>query len=149
MAGEMPQGSSDMQLELSVPCDARFGELLHAVSRRMAAYVGYADADADAVAATVMQATGGLLGGNPPAEYAGLDLTFAARGRDLEILLRYRRKRPGGPPDRSDMRRRLCGPCEGGAPVDAMRRVMAGVECGCGDGVEFCRLTKRLPDGPA
>lgn len=145
----MPQGSGDLHLELTVPCDERFSALLNAVSRRMAAYVGYADADAEAVAATVMQATGGLLGRNPPAGYTSLDLTFAARGRDMEILLRYRRRRRSGQSAPSDIRERLCGCGEGGAPVDAMRRVMAGVECGCEDGVEFCRLTKRLPDAPA
>ena len=147
MAGEMPQGSSDVQLDLSVPCDERFGELLRAVSRRMAAHIGYADADA--VAAAVMQATAGLLGRDAPAEYASLDLTFAARGRDMEILLRYRRRRRSGKSAPSDIRERLCGCGEGAAPVDALRRVMAGVECGCEGGVEFCRLTRRLPDGPA
>lgn len=138
-----------LQLELSVPCDERFGELLQAVSRRMAVYIGYADADADAVAETVMQATGGLLTRNPPGGYTSLDLTLAARGRDMEILLRYRRRHRRGQSAPSDIRERLCGCGEGGAPVDAMRRVMAGVECGCEDGVEFCRLTKRLPDAPA
>ena len=148
MAGEMPQGSGDLHLELTVPCDERFSALLSDVSRRMAAYIGYADADADAVAATVVQASAGLLTRNPPAGYTNLDLTFAARGRDMEILLRYRRRRRSGKSAPSDIRDRLCGCGEGAAPVDAMRRVMAGVECGCEDGVEFCRLTKRLPDGP-
>ena len=148
MAGEMPQGSGDLHLELTVPCDVRFSALLRDVSRRMAAYVGYADADTEAVAATVMQATAGLLERNPPTEYTSLDLTFAARGRDMEILLRYRRRRRSGRSAPSEIRERLCGCGEGGAPVDAMRRVMAGVECGCEEGVEFCRLTKRLPDAP-
>lgn len=149
MAGEMPRAASGLHLELTVPCDERFSELLNAVSRKMATYVGYADADAELVAATVMQATGGLLSRNPPGGYTSLDLTFAARGRDMEILLRYRRRHRSGQSAPSDIRERLCGCGEGGAPVDAMRRVMAGVECGCEDGVEFCRLTKRLPDAPA
>lgn len=149
MADETTHPASGLHLELTVPCDERFSELLNAVSRKMAAYVGYAGADADAVAATVMQATGGLLTRNPPGGYTSLDLTFAARGDEMEILLRYRRRRRSGQSAPSDIRERLCGCGEGGAPVDAMRRVMAGVECGCEDGVEFCRLTKRLPDGPA
>lgn len=149
MAREMPQGSGDLHLDLSVPCDERFSALLRDVSRGMAAYIGYADADAEAVAATVVQASAGLLTRDPPAGYANLDLSFAARGRDLEILLRYRRRRRSGKSAPSAIRERLCRGGDGAAPVDAMRRVMAGVECGCEDGVEFCRLTKRLPDAPA
>ena len=148
MAGGTQHVSGVIQLELAVPCDARFGALLDAVSRRMAAYIGYADADATAVAEAVMRATVGLLSRNAPAEYASLDLTFTTRGRDMEILLRYRRKDRSEAPRPSDIQQRLCSAGAGGAPVDAMRRVMAGVECGCRDGVEFCLLTKRLPDGP-
>lgn len=149
MAGAAPDASNAARLELSVPCDERFGELLDAMSRRMAAYFGYADADAEALAATVMQATAGLLSRDAPAEYASLDLTFTARRRDMEILLRYRRRDGSGAAGGSDIERRLRAAGAAGAPIDSMRRVMAGVEFGRAGGVEYCRLTKPLPDSRA
>lgn len=147
MAGETPQGPAAVRLELTVPCDPQFRDLLEAVSRRMAAYIGYADADAAAVAEAVMQATGGLLGHDAPAAYASLDLTFATSEREFEILLRYGGKEPqaaAGEPDVQILMRR------GGAagtPLDALRRLMERVEFGRRDGVEFCRLTRPLPGG--
>ena len=149
MADEMPQGPTAVRLELTVPCDPRFRDLLAAVSRRMAAYIGYADADADVVAETVLQATGGLFGGDAPAASASLDLTFATSDREMEILLRYVRKERQVLPDEHDMQHVLCRGGERGAPIDAMRRVMECVEFGRQDGVEFCRMTRQLPRAPS
>ena len=112
----------------------------------MAAYIGYADADAEAIAEAVMQATGGLLGGAAPAAYASLDLTFATSAREMEILLALRT--PGG------ARRRRTRPASStccAAPPPAPRwmrlqRAMERVELGRRDGIEFCRLTKLLPE---
>ena len=145
MAGETRQGPAAVRLELTVPCDPRFRDLLEAVSRRMAAYIGYADADADAIAETVMQASGGLLGRDAPAAYASLDLTFATSDREMEILLRYVRTERPVLPDEPDMQH-LLRRGDGGAPIDALRRVMECVELGRRDGVEFCRLTRPLPE---
>lgn len=148
MAGDTPDGASVPRLELSVPCDERYGDLLRAVSRRMAAYIGYPETDAEAIAAAVVQASAGLLESNAPATYKSLDLAFTTRGREMEILVRYRRDQQREARGESEIRDRLCGGGASGAAVDALRRVMAGVEFGCRDGVEFCRLTKRLPHHP-
>ena len=145
MAGETPQGPYAVRLELTVPCDPRFRDLLEAVSRRMAAYIGYADADADAIGETVMVATGGLLARDGPAAYASLDLTFATSDRELEILLRYVRKERQMLPDEPDFQHLLRRAGAGGLPIDALRRVMECVELGRRDGVEFCRLARQLP----
>ena len=149
MADEMPQGPTAVRLELTVPCDPRFRDLLAAVSRRMAAYIGYADADADAIAETVLQATGGQLGRGAPAAYASLDLTFATRDREMEILLRYVRKERQVLPNEHDLQHLLRRVGERGAPIDAIRRVMECVEFGRQDGVEFCRMTRQLPRAPS
>ena len=146
MADEMLQGSTALRLELTVPCDPGFRDLLAAISRRAAAYIGYADADADVVARTVLQATGGLLGRDAPTAYATLDLIFATSDREMEILLRYVRKKRQVSPDERDMQQVLCRGGERGAPIDAMRHVMESVELGRRAGVEFCRMTRQLPD---
>ena len=145
MAGETQHGPAAVRLELTVPCDPRFRDLLESVSRRMAAYIGYADADAEAIAGAVMQATGGLLGGAAPAAYASLDLTFATSAREMEILLRYVRRGRKAPPDAPGVEHvlRRAG---GGAALDALQRTMERVELGRRDGIEFCRLTKLLPE---
>ena len=144
MADETQQGPAAVRLELTVPCDPRFRELLEAVSRRMAAYIGYADADADAIAGAVVSATGGLLGPGSPAAYASIDLTFATNDRQMEILLRYVRSERHAPPEDGVMQHLL--QRAGGTPIDALRRVMECVELGRRDGVEFCRLTRQLPE---
>lgn len=145
MADETQQGPAAIRLELSVPCDPRFRDLLEAVSRRMAAYIGYPDADADAIAGAVMSATGGLLGPGAPATYASLDLTFATSDREMEILLRYVRPEQPGSPDEPGIRNLLRR--GGGAPMDALRVVMDNVELDRRDGAECCCLTKQLPAG--
>lgn len=146
MALETPRETdSAVRLELSVPCDERFRGLLEAVSRRMAARIGYAAADVEAVTRSVLAASGGLLGGGEPTGYASLDLAFATRGGEMEVVLRYVPRDPAAAPPARAMERRLGAGDAGHAPLDLLRRTMASVTFGNRDGAEFCRLTRLLP----
>lgn len=136
-----------IRLELSVPCDARFRHVLAALSEKMAAYVGYAAPEATQVADTVVHATDGVFGDDEPTAYTTLDVTFATSDQEMEIRVRYvcaetDASRTGTP----EIERLLSRRQGGAAPIDAMQRVMGRVEFGHTDGVEFCTLTKRLPN---
>ena len=146
MVQQMSQETDNaVRLELSVPCDERFYGLLEAVSRRMAAYIGYAAADVETVARSVLAASGGLLGGGATGAYASLDLTFATRGLDMEIVLRYvPRDADALPPPRA-MEQALGAGEAGRAPLDLLRSTMGSVTFGNRGGAEFCRLTRPLP----
>lgn len=136
-----------IRLELSIPCDARFRQVLAAMSEKMAAYVGYAEADATEVADTVLHATEGVFGDDEPATYTTVDVTFATSDREMEIRLRYVcAEADPGRKDESEIERRLTRRHKGDAPLDVMQRVMRSVEFGRDNGAEFCSLTKLLPD---
>lgn len=138
-----PGDSKAIRLELSVPCDTRFQQVLTAMSRKMATYLGYDDPEASEVAETITRATG-VFGEDGTCAYETLDVTFATSDQDMEIRVRYvcadaTRTAP-------NVEQLLS---QGGAvdaPLALMRRAMHTVEFGDDHGVACCTLTKRLPD---
>lgn len=115
MAELKPPGAGPMRVELTVPCEARFQRLLEAMCRKMAAHVGYPQADASALAGTVAQATADVLGAGEPRAEASLHVRFTTTEREMEVRVRC-----------------LCAPGAGDAAPDD-----AAVEC--------CTLTRPLP----
>ena len=136
--------AKEIRLELSVPCDTRFRQVVAMMSEKMATYVGYAEGDATAVADTVVQATDGVFDEDGATPYTALDVTFATSDAEMEIRVRYICAEPTGVQTNGDVEARLRS--RGDAPLEAMQRVMRRVEFGQHDGVEFCALTKLLPD---
>lgn len=126
MADPKPPGAGPMRVELTVPCEARFRRLLEVMCRKMAAHVGYPEADAGALAGTVAQATAGVFAAGEPRAEASLHVRFTTTERELEIRVRC-----------------LCAP---DAPRNAAPRDAAGhVEHGQDGGIECCTLTRPLP----
>ena len=142
MADETPLDARNIRLELTVPCDERFRPVLSVICQRIIRYIGYPEPQASDIASAVVHATDGVLEHEESPEYTNLVLTVATTTRELEFRIRY-----------------LCDSREAGvgiesllsqrrgdeAPVDAMRRVMRGVEFGSADGVEYCVLNQLLP----
>ena len=88
MVDSKPPGAGPMRVELTLPCEARFQRLLEAMCRKMAAHVGYPEADAGALAGTVAQATAGVFGAGEPRAEASLHVRFTTTDRELEIRVR-------------------------------------------------------------
>lgn len=132
-----------IRLELSGPCDAQFSQVLTAMSKKMAAYVGYGAREATEVADTLTRATEGVFAGDGTSTYATLDVTFATSDHEMEIRVRYisAESNTAGP----GVERLLSQQAGGDTPLALMRRAMRTVEFGRDDGVEICTLTKLLP----
>ena len=137
-------------MELTIPCDDRFRPVLSLLCQRMSRYVGYSGTEAEEVAAAVVHATDGVLVHGASQTYKDLDVTIATSESDHSVL----RPLPVWP--RGAVRRRprvvahLLSEHSGDeAPLDAIHRVMSRVEFGKVDGVEFCTLSKSLPEEPS
>ena len=142
MADETPLDARNIRLELTLPCDERFRPVLRVICHRIIRYVGYPEPQAAEIASAVVHATDGVLEHQESPEYTSLAVTVATSTRDIEFRIRY-----------------LCGVSDTGpgvesllsqrrgseVPLDAMRRVMRGVEFGSSDGVEYCVLNQLLP----
>lgn len=89
MADPKPRRAGPMRVELTVPCEARFRGLLEAMCRKMAAHVGYPEADAGALAGTVAQATADVFGAGARRAEASLHVRFTTTERELEVRVRY------------------------------------------------------------
>ena len=147
MGEDNPLDTKAVRLELKVPCDSRFRPVLSTICERMAEYVGYPHCDATELADTIVHATDGVLDHEEAAEYTSLDVTFATGQEEIEIRVRYlceggvdpQAQQPGI--ERLLSRRR-----DAEAPLDIIQRVMRRVEFGREGGIEFCALSKPLPE---
>ena len=115
---------------------------------RVAAYLGYADGDAEAIGQIVER----LIEGVTEHAFAGapherVHVSVATGGSEMEIRVRYREPSgQGSGAGSGHVERCLLRQRDGNVPLELMRRVMARVEFGREDGTEFCRLTRPLPD---
>ncbi len=140
--------SETVRFGLTVPTDRRFFETVRVFSVRVAAYLGYADGDAEAIGQIVERVIEGVtehaFAGAP---HEHVHVSVARGGSEMEIRVQYREpsgKRSGA--GSSHVERWLLKQRDGDVPLELMRRVMARVEFGREDGTEFCRLTRPLPD---
>ena len=144
-----PLDAKSIRLELTVPCDTRFRPVLMGICERMVAYVGFAGAEAAELAETIAHATDGVLDHDEAPEYTSLDVTFATNDAEIEIRVRYLCEEENGhAPDRPGIERLLSRRRDSEAPLDLIQRVMPRVEFGRDNGVEFCTLSKPLPEEP-
>ena len=144
MVDEKLDDSKAIRLELSVPCDARFRQVLAAMSEKMASYVGYAANEATEVAEILTRATDGVCRAEGGAAYTAFDVTFATSDETMEIQVRYicAEAHPAG----QGIEHLLSQGGDQDAPLALMQRSMHTVEFGHDEGVEFCTLTKLLPE---
>lgn len=147
MGEDKPLDTKAVRLELTVPCDTRFRPVLSSICERMAEYVGYPQLEATELAATIVHATDGVLDHEEAAEYTSLDVTFATGQEEIEIRVRYRCEgREGQPAKQPGIEHLLSRRRDAEAPLDIIQRVMRRVEFGRDGGVEYCTLSKRLPE---
>ena len=140
--------SETARFGLTVPNDRRFHEMVRAFSVRVAAYLGYADGEAEAIGEIVERVIEGVtehtLAGAP---YERVHVSVARGGSEMEIRVQYREPSGKGSGAGSGyVERWLLRQRDGDVPLELMRRVMARVEFGREAGTEFCRLTRPLPD---
>lgn len=149
MAAEEPFDTQAFRLDLTIPCDDRFRPVLSLLCERMSRYAGYSGAEAQEVAAAVVHATDGVLVHGTSRIYKDLNVTIATSERDIQFHVRYL-CRHGEPSADAPSVAHLLGERSGDeAPLDAIHRVMNRVEFGKDDGVEFCTLSKSLPEEPS
>lgn len=143
MATAATPGIGLLALALTVPGDERYVETVHAVSLRVADYVGYGSAEVRAIADAVSQTVRGVvvheLGGDAR---KSVEIRFATGNDRMEIDVRYA---VAARRSRAPLERWLSTRKGTGRPLEAIRRVMDRVEFGRDDGTTFCRLTRRLP----
>ena len=136
--------SETVRFGLTVPTDRRFHEMVRAFSVRVAAYLGYADGEAEAIGQIVERVIEGVtehaLAGAP---HERVHVSVARGGSEMEIRVQYREPSGAGS---GHVERWLLRQRDGDVPLELMRRVMARVEFGREDETEFCRLTRLLPD---
>ncbi len=140
--------SETARFGLTVPTDRRFHETVRVFSVRVAAYLGYADSDAEAIGQIVERVIEGVtehaFAGSPDEH---VQVSVGRRGSEMEIRVRYREPSgQGSGAGSGHVERCLLRQRDGNVPLELMRRVMARVEFGREDGTEFCRLTRPLPD---
>ncbi len=149
MADDRPLDTQAFRLELTVPCDDRFRPLLSVLCERMVRHVGYSQTEAAEVAAAVVHATDGVLVHSECPAYKDLDVTIATSESEIEFCVRYLRGQGEPSGDEPSIAHLLSKRSGDEAPLDAIHRVMGHVEFGQEDGVEFCTLTKSLPEEPS
>ena len=94
-------------------------------------------------------ATDGVLDHDEAPEYTSLDVMFATNDAEIEIRVRYLCEGENGhATDRPRIERLLSRRRDGETPLDLIQRVMPRVEFGRDNGVEFCTLSKPLPEEP-
>ncbi len=148
MADDKPLDARAIRLEVTVPCDERFRPVLGVLCERMARYVGYGDVQAEELASAVVHATDGVLEHEESPQYTSLDVTIATSSSEIEFRVRYLTEGAtasdgdAGPGIESLLTR----PRGDEPALDIIRRVMRRVEFGRSDGVEFCSLSKALPE---
>ena len=147
MGEERPRDAKSIRLVLRVPCDTRFRPVLTLMCERMAAYVGLSGVDAAELSQAVTHATDGVLDHREAPEYTSLDVTFATTDDEIEIRVCYLcNTEDGSSADRPGIEHLLGSRRDAESPLDLIRRVMQRVEFGRSNDVEFCTLSKPLPE---
>ena len=144
--GSASDSAASIGLNVTLPCEARYLPMLRRLAEQTADHLGYRTTQRDDVVCAIEQAVAGVFepGG---AAYTHVELRLAARGRDMQVRIRYLGAAPPG--DGAPTIERLLsrgGP--DGAPLDRLRRSMGTVVVGRGpedDGADFCELTRALP----
>ena len=144
---ERPNPAASIALDVTLPCAERYFPLLRRLAERTADHLGYRAAHRDDVVCAIEQAVRPVFEPGDSA-YACVELRLAARGRDMQVRIRYlgdARPRDGAPV----IERLLSRAGPDGVPLDRLRRSMRTVVLGRGaedDGADFCELTRALPD---
>ena len=140
---ERPDSTTSLGLNVTLPCEARYLPILRQLAERTADHLGYRAAHRDDVICAIEQAVLRVFepGG---AAYTHVELQLSARGRDMQVRIRYlgASRRDGGPAIEQLLSR--CGP--DGVPLERLRRSMSTVVLGGDDGADFCELTRALPE---
>ena len=144
---DRPDPTTSMGLNLTLPCEARYFPILRQLVERAADHLGYRTTHREDVVCAIEQAVLRVFESGDAA-YTHVELQLAARGRDLQVRIRYlgaARPRDGAPIIEQLLSR--SGP--DGVPLDRLRRSMRTVVVGRGpadDDADFCELTRALPE---
>ena len=147
---DRPGATTSIGFNVTLPCEARYLSLLRRLAERAADHIGYRTTHRDDVVCAIEQAV--LRVFEPgDAAYTHVELQLAARGRDLQVRIRYlgaSRTHDEAPVIEQLLSR--SGP--DGVPLDRLRRSMRTVVVGRGpadDDADFCELTRALPQESA
>ena len=142
-----PEATTSIGLNVTLPCEARYVPILRRLAERTADYLGYGTPHRDEVVHAIEQAV--LRVFEPgDAAYTHVELRMAASGRNMQVRIRYlgaSLPRDGAPA----IERLLSRSGPDGVPLELLRRSMRTVVLGRGpdgDGVDFCELTRALPE---
>ena len=144
--GSASDSAASIGLSVTLPCEPRYLPMLRRFAEHTADHLGYRTTHRDDIVCAIEQAVAGVFepGG---AGYTHVELRLAARGRDMQVRIRYlgAAARGDGAPA---IERLLSRGGPDGAPLDRLRRSMRTVVVGRGpedDGADFCELTRALP----
>lgn len=135
--------SSGASLDLQIPCEARYLDTVRPLSIRIAAYLGYAESEADRVGESIDAVVRRFVSVSPAnLPIARVDVTFSTGATAVEIRIRCH----GSAADSTRLERDLRKASRPGGALESIRQAMTGVRIGQADGVAFCCLTRDLPD---
>ena len=135
-------------LNVTLPCEARYLPILRQLAERAADHLGFRSTQRDDFVCAIEQAVVRVFEPGAAA-YTHVELRMAARGRDMQVRIRYLGasvSRDGTP----IIERLLSRSGPDGVPLERLRRSMGTVVLGRGagdDGADFCELTRALPEG--
>jgi len=138
---------SSLGLDVTVPCEARYLQILRQLAHRAVEYVGYHESLRDEVVQTIEYAVHGAFGTNERA-YTDIELQLATTENSMLVRIRYlgAPARGEGP---SAIEQLLSRPDGDGVPLDRLRRAMKTVVLGRESGArgaDVCELTRELPE---
>ncbi len=141
-----PDSTTSIGLNVTLPCEARYLPMVRQLAEQTADYLGYRIPHRDEVVGAIEQAVLRVFesGG---AAYTHVELHMAASGRNMRVLIRYLGA-SGSRAGASAIERLLSRSGPDGVPIEQLRRSMRTVVLGRGpgDGVDFCELTRTLPE---
>ena len=146
---EIQAPMSSLSLDVTVPCEARYLPILRRLAHRTVEYIGYHESVRDEVVRTIDHAVHGVFETDENA-YTDIELRMATTENSMLVRIRYlgASARGEGP---TAIEQLLSRPDGDEVPLErlrrAMKRVVLGREPGA-DGVDFCELTRELPEDP-
>lgn len=145
---ERASDAASIDLNVTLPCEARYLPILRQLAERAADHLGYRNNQRGDFVCAIEQSVVRVFEPGVAA-YTHVELRMAASGRDMQVRIRYlgaSLSRDGAP----IIERLLSRSGPDGVPLDRLRRLMATVVLGRGpddDGADFCELTRALPEG--
>ncbi len=137
--------SSPFPLNLQFPCEPRYGEVIRLLSTRIAAYIGYPEAEAGVVGESVDGVVQRFVSAARSDDLgARVDITFRTGATAVEIWIRYHGE-VAGDGGVVGLERALRTETSPGGSLGAIRESMDGLRVGQDDDVAFCCLTRQLP----